>query len=259
MAQNINRSGAPFGALLVNDKVDLGYWRTMAGNQSAGMNDAAVAALRKQGFKGTLGDMLCGFYREHTGDTDITTAWATFIHNDFIRTLVSDNFNRADNTVLGNADTGQPWKLVFGAWGIATNKAQCQDAADISAIVVDTGKSDFTLAADTTFTGYSGLCFRHKDLTNQLMVRMNASSIGLFKYVDSNSPEPIRTYNFTPLIGTTYNIKVVVRGSSIGIYLDGALIISANDSAHMEKTYCGLYTFQNDTVTFDNFKVTQVV
>lgn len=38
--------------------------------------------------------------------------------------IISDNFNRADSSTLGFANTGQPWTTTLGNWGIFSNQAR---------------------------------------------------------------------------------------------------------------------------------------
>lgn len=53
-------------------KVNIQFWKSRGG--SSFVQDAKVRTLRKMGFKGTLNDMLRGFYRNLTGIDDLTTA-----------------------------------------------------------------------------------------------------------------------------------------------------------------------------------------
>ena len=169
-------------------------------------------------------------------------------------TVVSDSFNRADNAVMGNADTGQAWSNAVGTWGIAGNMAKCTTPTDISCAVLETGKSNVMVSVNSVFSGYSGICFRYLNLSNTWMVRLNPTSLGLFKYDNSTGATSMGTTALTPVNGTTYNIKVVANGSRIDVYMDGILRISVTDSLHLTRTMCGLYAFNTMTV-FEDFKV----
>lgn len=165
--------------------------------------------------------------------------------------LFSDSFNRPNSVLtLRNADTGQPWVSTTN-WGIDTNQAYCVDPAATSFSMAELGMSDLTISVDIKFSVNEGLVLRYTDSQNQLLARINSTGIALFKNIAGVNTN-IGSYNFTPVVGTIYNVKAVCGGSSIIIYLDGVSRITATETFNQTATKHGMKVSASTAGKFDN-------
>lgn len=173
-----------------------------------------------------------------------------------VRTLVSDTFTRADSTsTLGSADTGQAWSAQVGTWGISGNQA-CETLATGSAnAVVDAGVADGEAEVDVTWqSGQGGLVARSVDGNDLLLAIIYAGTLELYKIVAGLSTA-LGSYAWTPVMGTTYNLRISARGSAIKVYLDGTERIAVTETAHQSATKWGIWASSSSANRFDNFKV----
>jgi hypothetical protein len=169
--------------------------------------------------------------------------------------ILRDSFNRADNALtMGNANTGQAWIPGMSTWGISSNQAYSIDTAGTDMISIETGVSNFSVSATVKFSVNEGIIFRYADANNHLVLRINSTTLGLVKGVASVFTS-IGSYSFTPVVGTLYNIKAVCNGSSIQVFLDGVLRITATETANQTATQSGLRTAISTAGRFDNFLV----
>jgi hypothetical protein len=164
--------------------------------------------------------------------------------------LASDNFDRVDSGTLGITSVGsKTWINGEGTMGIVSGKAKGTITGNVNSYI-DVGESDVEVSADITWNAYAGLLFRYNSSTSYLGVRINSSSLAII-----NNSSALSSYAFTPVVGTTYKVKVIAKGTSIKVFLNDVEVINAEISENQLMTKVGLRT-NNDTVsTFDNFEV----
>jgi hypothetical protein len=207
-------------------------------------------------------------------DTDIMawavntlgTSWDTGTLADF-GGIIMDSFNRSDNnTSLGIADTSQSWNIsALGSalpWGILGNKAYSTDNVQgVQMAYLDGGISDnFECSVDMTWASYTALMFRYMDSNNMYFARISTSGLGLFRNINNSSTQIGNAYSFTPVNGQTYNVRIVVNGSSYQVYLDGTQQINGTDTDTTLNSYTkfGFRTYYDNTSKFDNFRVSSL-
>lgn len=165
--------------------------------------------------------------------------------------IVSDGFNRADNTTLGNAETGQAWS---GDFGISGNKAYGKLSTDALAII-DSGMSncDISVTLSTYISAsYSGLIARFTDANNYLRCELNSGTV--YINLREGGTSSLLAYSS----GKTFNdgdiIKMRINNTAISVYHNGTLIVSTTSSFNQTATKHGIRTYQN-LARFDDFKV----
>jgi len=100
--------------------------------------------------------------------------------------VVSASFNRDDSaSILGSADTGQPFEILQGIWGVTKGRAYASSGTTAIA-VIETGLNHFKLFCNTKGTivnvgiyAIPGVIFHVLDLTHYLYVRLYNNLIGL--------------------------------------------------------------------------------
>ena len=172
-------------------------------------------------------------------------------------TYVYDDFNRTDSTVLGTAQTGQAWSYLLGSYGISSNLAIPNSAGAIA--VINAGVSDGIVEGLYRYNGYSSLICRVASVNSFINARIGASSLDLFRVVNGATTN-LGTYAFTPVAFRNYKITIKLNGSSIQVYLDDVLRISATESMYATNTLFGMYRFSAFTVPdrVDYFKITEL-
>lgn len=170
------------------------------------------------------------------------------------KVAVSDTFTRADSTTtLGNAETGPVWTVISSTWGISGNKAYCTNTSGVRHVVLDSGKSNCEVSVDINPSTYAGLVFRATDGNNLYAAVIGTTALNLYK-VALGATTTAGSYTFTP--GSLHNVKAVLNGDNVDIYLDNIKRISTVDSFNNAATKHGLRSNLGDTTSrFDNFKV----
>lgn len=177
-------------------------------------------------------------YRPITGDSSI---------------IVADTFNRADNAnSLGNADTGQTWENLNGAFGIASNKAISSVSSSRS--VINAMAANVLISCEIAWNNNAGIIFHVTDDSNYILARIASGSFNIYRCV-ANSNISIGSYSFATVANRIYKVAISAKEDNIKVYLDDILIFNVTESFNQTATKCGLKV-QGDTVsTFDNFKV----
>lgn len=71
-----------FEELLNNEKFNASYWLAKSGGPSYGLETDAIVALRRMGFRGSLGDMLRDFYSTVSGESFFISAYVKAVFKD---------------------------------------------------------------------------------------------------------------------------------------------------------------------------------
>lgn len=176
------------------------------------------------------------------------------------KTIVYDSFNRADNALtLGNADTGQAWTAVKGTWGISGNLAAVivsnTEGTRANLALIESGICDGII--EVTVPGNQTvpkLIFRHLDESNEWMLYNTSASntYQLSKRVAGTLTQQADT-GVLPVNGDI--IKIMYKGSTIMVYINGVLRASVIDTDLMNDTKCGLGNTSGISTRWDNFKL----
>ncbi len=144
-------------------------------------------------------------------------------------TIFSDNFND------GNA-TG--WTATQGTWSVVSDSG--------SYVYYKSGTDEGRTSAGSTWTNYAVearvkvdnfngsnrayVCGRYKDGNNFYAASLMSNTIEIRKKV-SGSSTTIASKSYAVATGTWYTVRLVMNGSSISMYVNGALQLSATDSS----------------------------
>ena len=171
--------------------------------------------------------------------------------------IVSDTFTRANNSILGNTQTGQPWlQNGYTTWSIFNDYLTGVSIGNNGVAYVNANKSDCTISCNVLYQGYASIAFRITDCSNHYRLRFSPSGCGLFSVVGS-IPTLIESVSNYLTVGTIYNIKVALLDTAIQCYVNDILLINATDSTYVTQTNHGIYypvTGCGDT--YDNFLIT---
>ena len=180
--------------------------------------------------------------------------------------VVWDHFTRATVTSpMGNADSGHLWTPLSGTWGIDTNRAYSSSwvSSAIYATVVDSGlfncTIDVKLANVASNPGNYGLCFRATDNNNYW--RWIADKFNSRLYLQKRVAGAFTTVAQVNgiAIANGHTLRVVLNGSSIDCYHNGALQASTSDAHNSSATKHGLQVAYGGTADgatqWDDFTV----
>lgn len=169
--------------------------------------------------------------------------------------IVADTFNRAAQTGLGQAETGQTWIPLLGQMRIRNNMAE-SGAAGPNASVVETGKSDCTIVGSVLSKGNPvWLVFRAKDSQNHMVVSLRKDGYSTLEKVENGN----RSILGIALPGAVYTdgaeIKILLKGSRIDLYYNNNLLRTFTDTFNLSETKHGIGGSYTDTYV-DRFSVT---
>lgn len=174
---------------------------------------------------------------------------------DFSR-QASDTFTRDDATGdVGSAESGQAWagdtamNIVSGAARASSDSLQMPNV-DLGALAFDQ-VIEVSLAAIGSGDEV-GVVFRYIDADNQMRCYLDKASneVILEKNVATTVTE-ISSPAFT--VGTAHELRVIVQGSRIRVWVDHALVIDIDDDAQNTGTRVGLFArTASGTTTFDD-------
>jgi hypothetical protein len=169
--------------------------------------------------------------------------------------LVSDSFNRADNTTLGNTETGQTWKYFSGTFGISGNQALAKTATIHNNAFVDVGSGDYRISATFSGANFTGLVFKRNSnpATNDFYVlRINSSVLQLYRN-SGGSFTSLSSVSSTNNVGDILSVECI--GTTIKFYQNGVLKGTVTDATLTANTGYGLYSSNNTTSSFDDFQI----
>lgn len=158
---------------------------------------------------------------------------------------------------LGEPDTGPAWEYPGGVeWTITSGQAHTAADVSLGNAVVDSGVSDgdvqVTVATQQTGGDNQGLVFRLTNGGNWWRAVNDGSNLYLEKYVNAG----LSTVSFTGVtVANGDTIKVNLSGSTIKVYYNGTLKITATDSFNSTATKHGIHAQQCSEARFDSFSV----
>lgn len=166
-------------------------------------------------------------------------------------TITSDNFDRPNQTGLGNG-----WTILSGTYQIVSNQAQLTTAVGSNDIAYkDTGRSDGTVGIDIIHLANSGLIFRLTDANNYFIVGNGGQSLSR---VQNGVVTVLLGYYSLPADGD--RCQVVLNGSSItlqNVHPAGGTVTTlgtVTDTFNQTATIHGIVGGAG-TPIFDNFAI----
>lgn len=171
---------------------------------------------------------------------------------------VIDTFTRPDSEELGASDTGHPWVIASGRWGLEGGQALVAEPEEgVNRAVVDVGSGDMTAAVTISrMVPGAGLVFRYGGPLDHWSVRSvpDVATWQVVKVVGGKG-EVVGNLGLAPIAdGTT--IAVDVRGSQINIRVNGKAFGSFDDGDLSQATSVGLTAVEASAadVRFDHFQ-----
>jgi hypothetical protein len=135
--------------------------------------------------------------------------------------VVTDSFNRPDALTLGTTDTGQPWAVASGLWGISANQAyeRTVGADVIGVVTIDVGTRDGEVSARTFGAAFFlGIGARILDAYNGFFLVRQGSEIGLQRRLPGVF-EGVGGPAFV-LSSTDARLRLRLRGRRLSVYAD---------------------------------------
>lgn len=164
--------------------------------------------------------------------------------------LITDSFDRADSvTTMGNTDTGETWVPNAGTWGISLNRAYPIPGGAQLTTVVESGVADCTIEVTLSTLVDSGVCFRSTDTNNHFVT--NATT--LFRK-QSGGFTSLGTFSTGFSSGNV--IAVVLSGTGIEVFRNGASVLSTTSTFNQTATKHGLRAGSGGSVRFNDFSIT---
>ena len=162
------------------------------------------------------------------------------------------------------------WTHISGTWAIfndgGNNVCSIVGGSYVGGVVATAGSlswTDYSLEFDVKKVSgaYFNVVFRYTDLGNHYLLECSndGTQIMLYKKVGSGSYQELARESQGTVAGTWYHYEVVLKGSSIKIYVDDTLIIDETDSdLTAGKIGIGAFystTWPASTIYFDNVNV----
>ncbi len=155
------------------------------------------------------------------------------------------------------------WNFPLGSWSpvYTTNHARLvqQDTAGDGRAIARIAANDQVVQVAATATSFAagagsrwfGVVARYVDANNLYYVTVrHDNTISLRKLVNGTI-HILDTAPFTVSAGTTYTLRLEAIGSSLRAWVNGNVVLEANDSSHAKGQY-GLATYRT-AATFDDF------
>ncbi|CAM5465370.1 hypothetical protein LSHI6S_03224 [Leifsonia shinshuensis] len=168
--------------------------------------------------------------------------------------LLADDFDNADTS---------GWSVISGVWGTGRSPSSFGPTSTSGyaiAVAGSTAWTDYSVTARVAIenaNGNAGVLARYSDPSNYVMLRINANTNTADLYQMLNGALTLlRTSAFTPRIGTSYSLRMDMRGSMVTPYLNGTALgaPSSLPSGALDTGSVGLRTAAS-TAAFDDVVV----
>ncbi len=139
---------------------------------------------------------------------------------------------------------------------IQSNKAQWASGV-LNIQWIETGKSDCTISAIVNIpsgASNSGIAFRVEGASDWLIATLNAASDVVYVLKRSPGLTIVAQQAMVLAADTNYVLEVVLSGSSIKVYVDGALKIDTTEAHNQTITKHGIHTDGSIAVKIDEFQ-----
>lgn len=172
--------------------------------------------------------------------------------------VVTDSFGRANNaSSLGITDTGHPWEVLAGTWGISGGAAYLPLVTTHNLAVVETSNSDGVVSVTLAAIDYrQRLIVRATDASNYLFAQANeAGTVELFRCQAGSFTSLATAAAHTWAAGDV--LAVVLQGSSIKVRVNGVQLLAATSTFNQSATKHGIggTAAAQTNARWDNFNV----
>jgi hypothetical protein len=183
---------------------------------------------------------------------------------DFDNVLLSHNphltllDHRTPNVIDGH------WNFVVGSWsagssGNGSARLAQQDASGDGRAIARVPANDQIVQVAATATGFAagtgsrwvGVIARHIDHDNFYYVTLRRDNTISLRKLVNGSITVLDSAPITVSAGTTYTLRLEAIGTALRAYVNGNLVLEANDSSHARGQY-GFGTYRT-AATFDDF------
>ncbi|HXU01149.1 MAG TPA: hypothetical protein VN903_09160, partial [Polyangia bacterium] len=177
-------------------------------------------------------------------------------------TLFTDTFTRADSTTIGNG-----WSEVAGNWQISSNQVYEPTTSSSAAYLLQTSgpaTADYSVQADITqgalisqFNVGVGVFARYLDTSNFYLAWIDQQGVNYVLYrVSGGTYTEIGRWS-TSALADPVTLRLECQGSTIRMFVNGALRVTASDSALTAGGQFGIRAF--NTSQFTNWRADNVV
>lgn len=155
------------------------------------------------------------------------------------RVRAYDSFTRADSTTaLGRSESGQPWLIQAGTWGVASGKAYNVSGTTIAAAVLEIGVSNAKASVTMdVLDNEQGLMFRYKDQNNFWRLIKSGGSLLLQKRA-SGATSTVLNIVSASANGDVFTVSGI--DAVITVFQNGSEKNSAIDAFNQTETKYGL-------------------
>lgn len=181
--------------------------------------------------------------------------------------VACDTYNRADQTGVGTADTGQTWSSLFSGQGNIAGGKLSVPAANTYTGLIDCGKTNVDASVDITWQGQVTSINLRSDASGNNRISLSLVSPNVMRCYSTiaNTTTTVNsdvTMGTSLTVGATYQLRAVLTGTTLQGYLDNVLVGTWTiptdlNNATQYLTRVGLRVASTGTVirTLDNFIV----
>jgi hypothetical protein len=163
---------------------------------------------------------------------------------------IQDTFTRGDTTSgLGSAETGEPWTVLGGTMGIASNKAYGVGGQAWSLIETGWSDVDISVVCGTVNASSMGVLFRYSTSGNGMEAVFWSGGMQLLRYV--GGVQTVLGSASGVVSGDT--IRVVADGPFIVALKNGSVVLRVLDSSNLTNTKHGITAVASNSI--DSFRV----
>lgn len=165
------------------------------------------------------------------------------------KVVIYDSFAfRPANSDVGEADTGQLWKLISGNWRVDGTSLLSETGTDMPAMLgQDLGTNQMKFQVDVSNAAGAGLFFRYKDKNNYMALRIEEDQLVLHKY-KAGVTYKMGSFAYESTTDMI-TLSVVQDGDSILASVNSTTAITLNDGDFMDYTIFGLISPSADPLT----------
>lgn len=170
--------------------------------------------------------------------------------------LFQDTFTQVDGTINATAlETGSAsWSAIIGQFSTVSNKVSETTNSLTGTVLFDSLLTDYSCEMVFNWGAYVGEWLRYTDSSNNLMVRMSDTSLAVYERDNVGAGVNIGEHLLTPVLGTEYNLKVILDGININVYLDDVLVITTTTTV-TTGTLVGIRTASDTLSKIDSFTI----
>jgi hypothetical protein len=188
------------------------------GSEVLNVGDSSIEGAGAIGFQGPVGLSLQGFQAVSDSVSPVPVSSLPY----------SDSFMQANSPVLGGS-----WIEESGAFGIKNQRAVALIGGSL-AVLDGVSSSDVSIAANVSATGTAcaRLLARYENVSN--FYESNVCNNGNGTFTASFAKDvngTVTTLASASLPAASGNVQFTVQGSSLVLYLNGTVVLTANDSS----------------------------